>query len=229
MIAQLLLATALGISVQDHLDGAEIGDANLTIAFESGGKYRAETEGAKEKTVARGTWAVQGEVLEVKVSSCKGPACDKLGKGYKAGVSMVSDRAMTVRTSAPDSPLGSGSYYCHYGACEKRVGVMLVTHSAKAPVMKYLLDFLIDKNVGRGGSGTVVWWGKRMPDKAPGTELTYCTRDEDHSKKGAELVARDLAELAWLGVPAPKASATKDCLYDVQLVVKDDAELPAKR
>src|SRR3970040_348021 len=107
MIAQLLLAAALGISVQDHLDGTEIGDANLTVAFETGGKYRAGTEGAKEKTSARGTWAVQGDVLEVKISSCKGPACDKLGKGFKADVSTVSDRAMTVRSNPPDGPLGS--------------------------------------------------------------------------------------------------------------------------
>lgn len=229
MIAHLLLATVLGISVQDHFDGTEIGDANLTIAFESGGKYKAETEGAKEKTAAKGTWAVQGDTLEVKIASCKGPACDKLGKGYKADVSMVSDRAMTVRSSPPDGPLGSGSYYCHYGGCEKRVGVVVVTHAAKAPVMKYLVDFLIDKNVARGGSGTVVWWGKRMADKAAQTELTYCPREEDRGKKGAEQVAKELAALPWIGPLQPKVSAAKDCLYDVQLVVKDDAELPPKR
>ena len=43
MLAHLLVVTALGISVQDHLDGAEIGDANMSLTFETGGKYVAAT------------------------------------------------------------------------------------------------------------------------------------------------------------------------------------------
>jgi hypothetical protein len=228
MLAHLLLATVLGISLQDHLDATEIGDANLTIAFETGGKYRLETEG-KDKTQAKGTWAVQGDSVEVKVASCKGPACATLGKSFKADVSLVAERAMLVRSDPPDGPLKSGSYYCHYGGCEKRLGVQLVAHGARAPVMKYLLDLLIDRNVAAGGSKTVVWWGKRLAEKAAATELTYCARDGERAKQGAEQVAKDLAALPWIGALTPKPSADKDCLYDVQLVVKDDAELPAKK
>src|SRR5689334_23180226 len=175
MIAHVLVAAALGISVQDHLDGTEIGDAKFSIAFESGGKYRAETEG-KDKTNAQGTWVVQGDSVEVKVASCKGPACATMGKSFKADVSLVAERAMLVRAAPPDGPLSSGAYYCHNGGCEKRVGVLLSSHGARAPVMKRLLDHLIDKNVAGGGSGTVVWWGKRTPEKVAATELTYCTR-----------------------------------------------------
>src|SRR5262245_42881294 len=151
MFAQFLLGISLAISVQDHLDGAEIGDATMTIAFESGGKYRAE-EG---KTVARGTWVVQGDTVEVKVPGCKGPACDRLGKSYKADVSVPSERVMTVRSSVPEAPLAYGSYYCHHGGCERRSGVLLLTHSAKPLVMKHVLDRLVEQNVSRGGSGTV--------------------------------------------------------------------------
>ncbi|HEY8212175.1 MAG TPA: hypothetical protein VIG99_32055 [Myxococcaceae bacterium] len=228
MIAHLLLVTVLGISLQDHLDGAEIGDANVTIAFESGGKYRVETEG-KDKTQVKGTWAVQGDSLEVKVASCKGPACATLGKSFKADVTLVAERAMLVRASPPDGPLTSGSYYCHYGGCEKRIGVLLLSHGARPPVMKYVLDHLIDKNVSAGGSRTVVWWGKRTPEKLAATELTWCTRDGERARKGAEQVAKDLAALPWLGELTPKPSEDKECLHDVQLLVKDDTELPAKK
>jgi hypothetical protein len=75
----------------------------------------------------------------------------------------------------------------------------------------------------------VVWWGKRTPEKLAATELAWCTRDAERAKKGAEQVAKDLAALEWLGELTPKPSADKDCLYDVQLTVKDDAELPAKK
>jgi len=229
MLAHLLLVTALGISVQDHLDGTEIGDANHSITFESGGKYTAETEG-KDKTSAKGTWAVTGDSVEVKVASCKGPQCATVGKGFKADVVLVAERAMTVHSNPPDGPLSSGSYYCHYGACEKRVGVLLVTHGARAPVMKYLLDHLIDRNVASGGSKTVVWWSsKRLADKVPATTITYCAREGDRAKQGAEQVARDLAELAAIGKLTPAPSADKDCLWDVQVTVGDDTPQPAKK
>src|SRR5262245_51398266 len=206
MIAHFLLAAVLGISLQDHLDATEIGDATIIIGFDSGGKYRFQTEG-KDKTQAKGTWAVQGDTVEVKVASCKGPACATLGKSFKADVSLVAERAMLVRQDPPDGPLSSGSYYCHYNGCEKRIGVQLVAHGARPAVMKYLLDYLIDKNVAAGGSKTVVWWGKRAPEKAAATELTYCTREGERAKKGAEAVAKDLAALPWIGALTPKPSA----------------------
>lgn len=228
MLAHLLLATALGISVQDHLEGTEIGDANMSVTFESGGKYVAGTEG-KDKTVAKGTWTVTGDSVEVKVASCKGPQCAAVGKSYKADVVLVAERAMTVRASPPDGPLSTGSYYCHYGGCEKRVGVLLVTHGARAPVMKYLLDYLIDRNVAAGGSKTVVWWGKRLADKAPATTITYCAREGGRAKQGAEQVARDLAELPAIGKLTPAPSPDKDCLWDVQISVGDDTPQPVKK
>jgi len=228
MLAHLLVVTALGISVQDHLDGAEIGDANMSLTFETGGKYVAATE-AKDKTVAKGTWVVTGDSVEVKVASCKGPQCATVGKSFKADITLVAERAMTVRSNPPDAPLGSGSLYCHYGGCEKRVGVLLVTHAAKAPVMKYLLDYLIDKNVAAGGSKTVVWWGKKVPDKVPATTITWCTREADLAKQGAEQVARDLAGLAAIGPTTPAASKEKDCLWDVMVTVGDDTPQPAKK
>jgi hypothetical protein len=228
MLAQLLLATALGISVQDHLDGAEIGDANLTVAFETGGKYRAETEG-KDKTLAKGTWAVTGDSVEVKVANCKGPQCATVGKSFKADVVLVAERAMTVRAAPADAPLSSGSYYCHFGGCEKRLGVLLVTHGAKAPVMKFLLDFLIDRNVAAGGGKTVVWWGKRTAEKAPATALTWCAREGDRAKQGAEQLAKDLAQLTTIGALTPTPSSAPDCLWDVQLTVGDDTPQPAKK
>lgn len=228
MLAHLLLVTALGISVQDHLDGTEIGDANLTVAFATGGKYSAETEG-KDKTVAKGTWAVTGDQVEVKVAGCKGPQCATVGKGFKADVTLVAERAMTVRSSPPDGPLGSGSFYCHYGGCEKRVGVLLVTHGARAPVMKYLLDYLIDRNVAAGGSKTVVWWGKKVADRAPATAITYCTRESDRAKQGAEQVAKDLSDLAAIGKVTPAPSPEKDCLWDVMVTVGDDTPQPVKK
>lgn len=228
MLAHLLLATALAISVQDHLDGTEIGDANMSVSFESGGKYVAGTEG-KDKTVAKGTWTVTGDSVEVKVQSCKGPQCATVGKSFKADVVLVAERAMTVRTTPPDGPLSPGSYYCHYGACEKRLGVLLLTHGAKAPVMKYVLDHLIDRNVAAGGSKTVVWWGKRTVEKAAATTLTYCAREGDRAKQGAEALARELATMSTIGPLTPQPSPDKDCLWDIQLMVKDDAELPAKK
>src|SRR6476469_4096912 len=118
-----LLALVLTISVQDQLDGTEIGDANQYVAFQSGGKYVAERDDTKAgKTTAHGTWAVDGNKLTVKVAGCKGPACKDLGTGYSSDIDIVADRAITVNTSPNQGPLTSGSYYCHYQGCEKRTG-----------------------------------------------------------------------------------------------------------
>ncbi|MFL5318538.1 MAG: hypothetical protein ACJ790_02705, partial [Myxococcaceae bacterium] len=156
----------------------------------------------------------------------KGPACAALGKGFRAQVDLVAERAMTVK-SAPNNPLSSGSYYCHYQGCEKRTGVELVTHAGRPVVMKYLVDFLIDKN--RSRDVTVVWWGKKIDEKVPTSHVSYCEREGDRGKKGAEQVAKDLGELPWLGKLEPKQDPDKNCLYDVRVFVADDASLPAKR
>jgi hypothetical protein len=231
----ILTAVLSALSAQEQLDGAEIGDATHYVAFESGGKYRAETTPPKkgQATVAQGTWKVTDSTLEVTISSCKGPACDVYGKSYKAEVAVLSDRAVTMRVTPEDGALKSGSYYCSRGGCEKRLGVSLVTHGAKPLAMRSVLDFLIDKNVPRTNADqradmTVVWWGRRIADKAPQHQLLYCARDPERGKHAAEQVARDLAELPWIGKLEPKPGP-KDCLYDAQLVVADTTEPPARR
>ena len=224
MLTTLLLSVLLGTSVQDHLDGAEIGDATQAVTFATAGKYHAERTDPKGTTSASGTWRVREDRLEVKISSCKGPACADLGKGFKADIALVADRAMTVKASPDTAPLSTGSYYCHYQGCEKRTGVELLTFGAPAGVMKYLVDFLIDKN--RSRDVTVVWWGKRTAAAQATSSITWCRREEEKSKAGATLVAGDLGELPWVGKLEPKASAEADCLYDVRVVVGDAVNVP---
>jgi hypothetical protein len=227
MTTTLLLAALLGtISVQDQLDGTEIGDATQYIAFQSGGAYTAErTDEKAGTTTAKGSWKVAGDQLSVKIASCNGPACDEMGKGYTAQLAIVAERAMTVKSSTGTrGPLSTGSYYCRFQGCEKRTGVVLHTHGAKPAVMKYLHDFLIDKN--RTRDVTVVWWGKKLPEKVAASKLTYCQRDAERAKKGAEVMAKDLSELEWIGKLEPQPSADANCLYDVQLLVADGTELP---
>lgn len=236
-MTHLVLAAVLSaLGVQEQLDGAELGDATYFVSFESGGKYRAETtppKGGPAPTAAQGTWKVTGSTLEVTVAGCKGPACAVYGKNYKAEVAVLSDRAVTFKLTPDDGVLKSGSYYCSRGGCEKRLGVLLVTHSGKPLAMRSVLDFLIDKNVPRTDADrrddmTVVWWGKRVADKQPQHQLTYCTREPDRGKHAAELVAKDLAELPWIGKLEPKAGPA-DCLYDVQLMVADTVQPPPRR
>jgi hypothetical protein len=227
MLSLVLWTVLSGLSVHDQLDGAEIGDANRYIEFKSGGEYMAEREDKKKgKTTAKGTWAVKDDQLEVKISSCKGPACDELGKGYSATLAMVAERAMTVKSDFDQGPLSSGSYYCHFQGCEKRSGVLLVTHGARANVMKYLLDFLIDKNTKR--DVTVVWWGKKITDEHAASQISWCTRDADRGKKAAEQLAKDLGDLSWFGKVQPQAGDS-ECLYDAKVIVGDKVELPPKR
>lgn len=225
---QLLLSVVLAISVSDQLDGTEIGDATTYVAFQSHGKYIAEKEDkAAGKTHAVGTWAVTGDKLEVKITSCKGPACKQIGTSYSSDIDVVAERALTVKTTPDGGPMSSGSYYCRFQGCEKRTGVEIVTHAGRSVVMKYLVDYLVDKN--RTRDVTVVWWGKKHDVKAPTTQVTYCERDGERGKKGAEVVAKDLGELPWIGKVEPKASTDKSCLYDVRIVVADDVTLPARR
>ena len=191
MNATILLSLLLAVSVEEHLDGAEIGDAVQFVSFQSGGKYLASRKDAKAgPSNATGSWKVEGEKLTVKVASCKGPACKKLGQPFSAEIGVVAERAMTVKSSPPDSPLPSGSYYCHFQGCEKRVGVQIVTSGARAAVMKYLVDFLIDKN--RTRDVTVVWWGKKLGENQAQSSVTWCKRDGEYAKAGAEGVAKDL-------------------------------------
>lgn len=226
--ALLSLRLILAISVQDQLDGTEIGDAVQYVAFQSGGKYVAERDDKKAgKTAAHGTWSVDGNKLTVKITGCKGPACKELGQGFSSDIDIVAERALTVNTTPNTGPMTSGSYYCRFQGCEKRTGVEIVTHAGRPVVMKYLVDFLIDKN--RSRDVTVVWWGKKLADKQPVSKIEYCNREPDRAKKGAELVAKDLGELSWLGKLEPKPSAEKSCLYDVRVFVADDVNLPARR
>lgn len=222
-----LVALLLHIGLQDQFDGAEIGDATQAMTFESGGKYVYERSG-KEATHAKGTWTTSDSGIDVKITSCKGAGCSSaLGKSFHADVDVVSDRAMTVKASPPDAPLSSGSYYCHYQGCEKRSGVAIVAHGTKPAAMKYLLDYLIDKN--RSRDKTVVWWQtRRIEDKQSQTKLEYCQRDEARAKAIADATAKELAELPWIGALTPQPGG-KDCLYEVRLVVADGVTLPAKK
>jgi hypothetical protein len=227
MTTAMMLALVLTTSVEDQLEGAEIGDANQYLTFGSGGKYSVEISDKKAGTTkAKGTWTVAGESVEVKYASCAGPACKELGPGYKADIGVVSDRAMTVKS--PDRVFSTGSYYCHYQGCEKRIGVLVQGHGARPLSLKYVVDFLIDKN--RGVNLTVVWQGKHVDDKAPATTVTWCQRDEARSKPGAEAVAKYLAELgSWLGKVEAKAAGDKECLWDVRVLFGDEAMPPATK
>jgi len=229
MLPIVLAAVLSGISVSEQLDGTEIGDEAQYIAFQSGGLYTAEHEdpGKKGKTAAQGRWEVKGDQLEVKITSCKGPRCATLGKGYTARIQIVAERAMTVDSSLKDGPLSTGSYYCRFQGCEKRTGVTVVTHGAKANVMKYLVDFLVDQN--RTRDITVVWWGKKLPAPQAQSAVSYCAREPERAKKAAEQAAADLATLPWFGKVTPTASADTQCLHDVQVVVGDSVKIPPRR
>jgi hypothetical protein len=243
MIA-ILVSAVMAVSVQDFIEGAEVGTADQYVALETHGKYHAEKNGEKggPKTVLNGTWKMKdlgaglkenstdqklGHV-DVKVASCSGPMCKDLKKDYGMDVELTAERAMVIKSIPSDSMMSSGSYYCHYQGCEKRTGVELLSKEAKPKTMNWLVDFNIDKN--RKRDVTVVWWGRKLTTDAGKTRIEYCSRDLDRAKKGAELVAGDLAELTWLGkIDAPVESPDKDCLWDVRVYVADDAEAPAKK
>ncbi len=228
MLTTLLIAAVFSAApeAQDLIDGAEIGNADGYVAFESRGKYHAEKiDKAKGNTVLKGSWTLADGVVDVKISSCKGAACKELNKPYKANVTAAADRALLVKAPA-DSLFPSGSYYCHYLGCEKRIGVTLVSKNAKASSVGFVLDTLIEKNKGR--NTTIVWWGARLAEEVKATRLEYCTREEARAKKGAEDAAADLSGLAWVGKLEPVASTEKDCLWDVRLVLADSLMPPAR-
>ncbi len=210
----LLVAVVLGLSVQEHLEGAEIGDAIWAVSFRTGGRYRAERSAEKGSTVARGSWKVSGERLEVKVASCKGADCAVVGKGYVARIALPAENVMTVRSEPADALLPSGSYYCLAQGCEKRLGIEIVG-AAGAEVQALLTE----RDASR--EKTVVWVGKGSGSREGKTRLEVCGREPSRGRMAAELVARDLASFRGLGrltvEPGPS-----DCLYDVRLVLGSD-------
>src|SRR5215211_2278344 len=195
----LLVSSVLALSVQDQINGAEIGDATQFVSFRTGGSYYAERRERSGRTQAKGTWRVRGERLEVKVTSCRGPSCDALGKPWSADVAIPAERAMTVRSDDAQGALPSGSYYCARGGCEKRIGVELVSHTQRMDVMKRVLEFLIDKN--RSRDVTVVWIGQERTSPQQKTQVIWCLREDDRARNGADLVPSDLRELGWVGRP----------------------------
>ena len=229
MHASLLLAIALAApSVEEFIDGSEIGNEAHYVAFDSAGKFRSEMIEKAGKTHLTGSWALEGDTATVKATGCTGPSCKDLKKDFTAKVEVTADRAMVVQSTAPGELLRSGSYYCRMGGCEKRIGVVLVGKDAKARTLNYLLDHLIDQN--RKRDMTVVWTGPRLTVDAGKTRIEYCTREKDSALKGAQFVAGDLAALKWMGERLqPAASPDKDCLWDVRVVVADDVAVPAKQ
>jgi hypothetical protein len=229
MLAATLLALALTAdpNLPDFVDALEIGPADHFVAFDSGGKYRAEQLDAKRAKLAelRGRWTLKDDTVEVKLIGCTGPSCKDLKKDYRAHLELAADRALLIQSNAPGVLLESGAYYCHYQGCEKRIGVVLASKDAKPRTMNYLLDFLIDQN--RPRNSTVVWW-KRQPGDAGKTRIEYCTREAEKAKAGAAQVAADLATLPWIGKLEPAASAEAGCLWDVRVVVADDVVPAAK-
>lgn len=239
----ILVSSFLAVTVQDFIEGAEVGTAEAYVALESKGRYQAEkVDKAAGKTVLKGTWKMKDTGaglkengldqklghLDVKIASCTGPACKDLKKDYALDVELQAERAMTVKSTPPESMFPSGSYYCRYQGCEKRTGVELLSKDAKPRTMNYLLDFMIDQN--RKRDVTVVWWGKKLTSDAGKTRIEYCPRDAERGKKGAELVAADLATLSWVGkLDAPTETADKECLWDVRVYIADDVAVPEKK
>jgi hypothetical protein len=224
-MTRVLLSLLLTVSVQDKLVGAHIGDSVMDLAFDTDGKYSGEHKEKKGLTLAKGTWRVNGNSIDVTVASCKGESCKTYGSSFHAEVTVVGDRAMTVKATPDDAPFATGSYYCHYQACERRVGVEVSAHGAPAPAVRNVVDYLIDKNVGH--NVTVVWWGLWRREANASTRVTYCRRDEARAKAAAAAVAQDLSGLSWLGAVGVEPGPV-DCLYDVNVQVGDAVKVPAR-
>jgi hypothetical protein len=249
----LVLAIVLSAGVQQQLEGGEIADGPFHLQFNPGGKYKAvKHDKAAGPTTADGTWAVTGATVEAKVAECKGPACKEFGDGFKGDVTMVAERAMTLKVTSATAAPKSGAFYCRYQGCARRHGVLVTGKDAKPVALRYLIDFLIEKNRSRdpkthaeralAGSSwvepadedkpseqTVVWLGEPLTEAQGETSLTYCKRNEAHAKKAADLLAKDLGELSWVGRPVPKPSADASCLWDVQVVVGDGVTVPPRK
>jgi hypothetical protein len=230
VLTTVLLALTLCADpkLADFVDGAEIGPTDHFIALDSFGKYRAEQLDAKgaKAAVMRGTWSLKEDVVSVKVSSCTGPLCKDLKKDYTARVELAAERALLVESTAPGILFESGSYYCHYQGCEKRLGVTIVGKDVKQRTLNYVVDHLIDQN--RPRNITVVWAGRKLTTDAGKSRIEYCTREEEKAKKGAQLVADDLAALPWVGKLETSASAEKGCFWDVKVFLADSVAPPAR-
>jgi len=229
LAALTLSASPTNADLAEFIDSLEIGPADHFVAFDNGGKYRAEQLDANKGKAAelKGHWSIKDDVVTVKLSACAGPQCKDLKKDYTAKVQLAAERALLIESTAPGVLLESGSYYCHYQGCEKRLGVELSSKDAKSRTMNYLLDALIDQN--RSRNTTVVWWGPKMTTDAGKTRIEYCTREADKAKAGAAQVASDLAALPWIGKLDVAPSSEKGCLWDVRVFVADGVTPPAGR
>jgi hypothetical protein len=222
----LLVCSVMAVSVQDYLNGAEIGDETQFVVFRTGGSYYAERKERSGRTKAKGKWTVRGDRIEVKVASCQGPSCATLAKPWSASVEVRAERVMTLKSEEAHAALPSGSYYCARQGCEQRIGVELVSHEQRTDVMKRLLEFLIDKN--RSRDVTVVWIGQERSAPRQATQVILCGRENERAKTGAALVTGDLRELGWVGQPR-LSQGPAECLYDVRVIVGDDVRVPPGR
>src|SRR5215210_2058414 len=106
----ILVSSLMAVSVQDFIEGAEVGTAEAYVALESRGRYHAErTDKAKGNTVLKGTWKMKDTGAgikengldqklghcDIKIASCTGPACKDLKKDYTLDVELQAERAMT--------------------------------------------------------------------------------------------------------------------------------------
>jgi hypothetical protein len=209
------------------IDNAEIGDATQYIQLRSKGAYEGQlVNKAKGNTIVNGTWKMNGDTVEVKLSGCKGPSCKDAKKDYTAKVTIAAARAMLLQSTAPAPFFQSGSYYCHYLGCEPRTGVEILSKGANLRAMHAVEDHLIGKN--RGRDITVVWIGQRTETDTTKSRVELCGRDLEKAKKGLETLKADLAEAPWFGDLAVVEEPVKDCLWDVRLFVRDDLHPPAK-
>jgi hypothetical protein len=211
----------------DFVDNAEIGDATQYIQLRSRGAYEGHlVDKAKGNTTVKGTWKMNGDTIEVKATSCSGPACKDVRKDYSAKVIVEAARAMSIQSTAPTPFFPSGSYYCRYLGCEKRLGVEILSKGANHRILHVIEDKLIEKN--RGRDATVVWIGERPTSDTSKTRVELCGREPERSKQALELLKADLAGEDWVGELAVVEELQKDCLWDVRLYVKDDVQAPVK-
>jgi hypothetical protein len=133
---------------------------------------------------------------------------------------------MSIQSTAPTPFFPSGSYYCRYLGCEKRLGVEILSKGANHRILHVIEDKLIEKN--RGRDATVVWIGERPTSDTSKTRVELCGREPERSKQALELLKADLAGEDWVGELAVVEELQKDCLWDVRLYVKDDVQAPVK-
>src|SRR4051812_40752651 len=103
LLSLALSANAGNPDLAEFVDSLEIGPADHFIAFDPGGKYRAEQLDAKKAKAAelRGTWTLKDDAVSVKVTKCTGPQCKELKKDYVAHLELAAERALLVDSNAP--------------------------------------------------------------------------------------------------------------------------------